>query len=96
MRQGNLLPVGYQQIPTATLAAATGLTVPSSGNIKARIAILQAEAQTLRWRDDGTDPTATVGMPLEVGDEFEYTGDLGKIKFIQTAAGGILNVSYYA
>lgn len=82
-------PMGYQQI--TSLGTATGLTVPTG----ARWAVLQAEAQTLRWRDDGTSPTATVGMPLEVADEHVYKGDLPTIEVIETTAGGILNVSYY-
>jgi hypothetical protein len=50
----------------------------------------------VRWRDDGTDPTAAVGMPIYVGTSFLYDGDLTRIKFINMVAGGKVNVSYYA
>jgi hypothetical protein len=50
----------------------------------------------VRWRDDGTAPTASVGMPLAVGVPLQYDGDLTNIKFIETAASAKLNISYYA
>jgi hypothetical protein len=82
-------PLGYQQI--AVLTAATGLTVPAG----ARVALIVAEAQAVRWRDDGTNPSATVGMTLAVGDVLEYGGNLAAIKFIEQTASAKLNVSYY-
>jgi len=90
--------LGYQQI--TSLGTATGLTVPDKDpvtglNVKANFALITAEAQALRWRDDGVAPTATVGMPLAVGVTLQYDGDLSKIKFIQQVSGGIVNVSYY-
>ncbi len=86
---GNLIPLGYQQISGP--AGATPLNVPAG----ARIALLQAEGQPIRWRDDGTAPTAAVGMQLLVGPVLEYDGNLASIQVIQTAATGILNVAYY-
>jgi hypothetical protein len=85
-----LTPVGYQQI--TDLDPAVGLTVPAG----ARIAVIQAEAQAVRWRDDGTDPTAAIGMPLAVGVAFTYTGDLAEILFFEQAAGAKLNIAYYS
>jgi len=85
---------GYQQIAAATTVAATPLTVPT----QATIAIIQAEAQDARWRDDGVDPTASVGMILKAGEELVVNGadHLAAIKFINKSAGAILNISYYA
>lgn len=90
--------MGYQQI--TSLSSAANLTVPARsplGTIQSpRIALLQCESQSVRWRDDGTSPTASVGMILNVGDQpYPYDGDLTKIKFIETAASAKLNVSYY-
>lgn len=90
--------LGYQQI--TSLSASTGLTVPdkdpSTGlSAKANFALITAEAQALRWRDDGVAPTATVGMPLAVGVTLQYDGDLSKIRFIEQVGGGIVNISYY-
>lgn len=87
---GGLTPKGYQQI--TSLAAATALTVPSG----ATSATIVAETQDVRWRDDGTNPTATVGMLLPKGTQLQYSGNLAAIKFIETAASASLNISYYA
>ena len=82
--------LGYQQI--TSLSSATGLTVPT-GATRALIAPLTKD---VRWRDDGTDPTASVGMPVTAGTYLSYDGDLNKIKFIQTAASAELNITYFA
>ena len=82
--------LGYQQI--TSLSASTALTVPGG----ATMALIVAETQAVRWRDDGTAPTASIGMPLAVGTSLSYDGDLKAIRFIQQAASATLNVSYYA
>ena len=82
-------PLGYEQI--TGLGSAKGLTVPTG----ATFCVVTCETEGIRWRDDGTPPTATVGMPLQNGASLSYSGDLTAIQFIQQAAGAILNVSYY-
>lgn len=88
---------GYQQI--ATLTSSTGLTVPTITpeglNGKPVFALIIAEGAPVRWRDDGTAPTASVGMPLAVGVPLQYDGDLAKIRFIEQSASAKLNISYY-
>lgn len=87
--------LGYQQI--TSVAASTGLTVPSDQNVGIpTMAVIQAEAQAVRWRDDGVAPTASVGMVLAAGSSMNYDGSLGNIRFIQVTAGAILNISYYS
>lgn len=89
--------MGYQQL--STLSSAVGLTVPTQtpngSATKANFALIICETQNVRWRDDGTDPTASVGMLLVAGTPLQYDGDLSKIKFIETTASAKLNVSYY-
>lgn len=89
--------MGYQQI--TSLSSATGLTVPprtpNGLNQKPTFALIVAEGQSVRWRDDGTAPTASVGMPLVVGVPLQYDGSLDKIQFIEQVAGAKLNISYY-
>lgn len=82
--------LGYQQI--TSLSAAAGLTPPQG----ATMALVVAETQGVRWRDDGTNPTASVGMPIAAGSYLNYDGDLNRVKFIEQTASAKLNVSYYA
>ena len=88
---------GYQQL---TVDSSKGLTVPVQApdglNAKPVFALIVAEGAAVRWRDDGTAPTASVGMPLAIGVPLQYDGDLNKIRFIQQAATGIINISYYS
>lgn len=81
----------FQQI--TALSSATALTVPSG----AKVALIQAESQSVRWRPDGstTAPTASVGMVLAAGETLPFTGDLSTIRFIETAASAKLNVAYF-
>lgn len=83
-------PQGFQQI--TDLSASTALTVPHPD---VAYAVITCDVQAVRWRDDGVAPTATVGMPMQPGDVLRYDGPLDRIRFIQTAAGATLNVSYY-
>lgn len=87
--------LGYQQI--TNVSSAVGLTVPSNNanNGDATYAIIQATAQAVRWRDDGTAPTSTVGMVIPAGGELRYDGNLTAIQFIESAASAQLNISYY-
>lgn len=90
--------LGYQQL--TSLSSATGLTVPSIDpttglTVKANFALITPESQAVRWRDDGTAPTSSVGMPLAAGVTLQYDGDLSKIKFIEQTGGAKVNISYY-
>lgn len=89
MQGGQADALGYQQI--TDLSSSTTLTVPSGSTL----AVIQCTAQNVRWRDDGTAPTATVGMQLAPGDYFFYTGELSNIRFIEEAASAVLNISYF-
>lgn len=82
--------ISFEQV--TGLSAAKGITRPSRANK----ALIQTESQPVRWRDDGTDPTAAIGMRLLVGETLVYSvDDFSKIKFIEEAASAKLNISYY-
>lgn len=87
--RGGLTALGYQQI--TGLSSSTAMTVPSG----ATIAVVQAEGADVRWRDDGTAPTASVGMSLPAGAERIFDASLAAVRLIQTASGAVVNVSYY-
>lgn len=83
--------LGFEQ--NTSLSSATGLASIPAG---ADLALLQVTGQNVRWRDDGTNPTATIGMVLTAaGDPYPYSGDLTKIKFIEVSASAVLNVTYF-
>jgi hypothetical protein len=85
-------PLGYQQI--ASFSGAVSLTVPSG----AAFAVISAETQALRYRDDGVVPTASVGQPLLVSgatQPFIYSGNLAAIQFIPVSGTATLDISYY-
>ena len=88
VKDASLKPLGYVKL---TPTAATALTVPAG----ARYAMCKTETQSVRYRDDGTNPTATDGMLIDVGDEFWYAGNLNAVKFIETTGGAVLHVSFY-
>jgi hypothetical protein len=83
------LPLGYVQV--TDLSGAVALSPPAG----AVVALVEAEAQAVRWRDDGTAPLAGVGMLLASGASMTFFGDLTAVKFIQATSGAKLNVSYY-
>lgn len=89
--------MGYQQITSLSSAAnlTVPVTTPNGLNAKPVFALIIAEGQAIRWRDDKTAPTASVGMPLAVGVPLQYDGDLINIQFIEQVAGAKLNISYY-
>jgi lipoprotein signal peptidase len=86
---GNRVPVSYQQMTSITAA-----TTPTY-NSGAAFCLIQAEAGTLRLRDDGTAPTSAVGHIITSGSVLAYTGDLTLLKIIQGGTGAIANVSCY-
>jgi hypothetical protein len=60
--------------------------------------LVQAEDIDVRWRDDGTAPTADVGELIYVqGDHWiEGAVRLAAFRAIEVSTGAILNASYYA
>jgi hypothetical protein len=81
-------PAGYVKL--------TGLTSAKGFSISnARVALITVIGANVRWRDDGTAPTATDGMPVFAGQSFKYCGNLKKLKFIQEAAGAEVHISGY-
>lgn len=89
---------GYQQI--TGLGTAQTLTVPTVApdgtSCKPNAVLLQVTAQNVRYRDDGVAPTSTVGMVLYTAQHpTYYDGDLSRLRFIESSASAVLNVTYY-
>lgn len=88
---GQLKAMGYQQV--TGLSSVKSLTVPDG----ATSAMVSVEAQPVRYRNDkdGTNPTASVGMPIAAGESRYFSEDLDLLKFIEITAGAIININFY-
>jgi len=69
------------------------LTVPRGSEL----AVVVVETEDLRYRDDGTSPTATVGTLLKADNSLVVcTKALDRIEFIRDGASdSTINVNYY-
>jgi hypothetical protein len=85
--------LGYQQLTVSNAA----LNLPSIPAGTSKVA-LRAETQNIRWRDDGSDPTAGAGVLMTTTDPIlVYDGEITKVRVIRaTGADGVLNIAYYA
>ena len=83
----NLTPRGYKQV----VGVAAAIDPPVGG----RLLKLMPESQGIRIRDDGTDPTTTVGFLIPAGTCYIYDGDVRQLRIIEAAASATLNVLGY-
>jgi hypothetical protein len=90
------VPCGYQQLTSIDTVASLTVPTPASCGGTVTAALIKAEAQAVRYRDDGVAPTATVGMPLAIGEPgLFYEGRLSAIQVISQTSGAKLDVLYY-
>lgn len=87
-------PLGYCQL---TLSGTAALISTCSGGVPAKStwAAISVETAAVRWRDDGTSPTATVGMPENAGNRLYYSGDMTKLSFIAQTGAPVIDISFY-
>lgn len=91
--------LGYAQVVAGGADTAIALTSVFPGGVvpagTARL-VFKPSAQGIRFRDDGTNPTAAVGYPLAVGVEFSYSGrGMDNLKVIASTAGASIDVLAY-
>ena len=86
----NVIPMGFEQL---TGAGVKTLTIPP-GSDKA---LIQVEINDIRVRDDGTAPTANIGVLIKTTDTpMIWEADLTAFKYIQIlGAAPIVNILYY-
>lgn len=93
---GSRRPLGYVQIANAGLVAAAAITLPASpSGMLPLFAIIQSNGGTIRWRDDGVDPDASTGMLIPSGGELLYSGELDKIRLIESTGTPIADIAIY-
>jgi hypothetical protein len=86
--------LGFQQI--TSLSTAIGLTVPAG----TRFASIRVESQNVRYRLDGSNPTASVGEQLKAAADqpiqLSIDEGLHVVKFIEETTSAKLNVHYFS
>jgi hypothetical protein len=88
---------GFQQLTAANLAASFALTPVKQATTgqAPNAAYMTASATAVRYTDDGTTPTATVGMRLPAGiAPFLYQGNLATFRAILESGTPTLDVIY--
>lgn len=77
------VPLGHAQVTVG----ASAVSLPNIPTLwRVRRATVRAVGQPINWRDDGVDPTNTVGMKLDAGDTLVYDGDMTKFRMITDAS----------
>jgi len=91
--RASYVPIGYVQYAAGSIDTAKNVDAPPG----ASAVLLRCNTQSVRWRDDGVDPTTTKGMLMLAADApYFYQGDLTKLKVISATAGAILDCLFYA
>ncbi|MDE3023032.1 MAG: hypothetical protein KGI54_14485 [Pseudomonadota bacterium] len=91
-KPAQFVPVAPSQMAlSVSSTSATTLTVPA-GVLYANITV---EGEGIRWRDDGTNPTATVGQPVPVGAMLTYYANPSNLRIIAQQGTATIDVSYY-
>ncbi len=85
-------PKGFRTLAVSTTAVALP-TIPSN----ATRAIINVATDAIRWRDDGTAPTASVGMPVAANASIELLSreSILAFKAIRVTTDASLNIAYY-
>jgi hypothetical protein len=93
--------VGIQNALSATTGSAVSLTMPTGAD--PTHAIIQVTGNSIRWRADGTAPTATVGLLVAAGTnielmdpEFNYGAMIANFKAIGISGTATIEVAFYS
>lgn len=87
---GQATSAGYQQLTGIDSTTAQAPTVPAGTHTMT----IQAEDANLRMRDDGTNPTASVGFLIYAGDALTTGTSLAAVKVIATSGTAKANILY--
>lgn len=83
---------GNAQASSQLLTALIGASIPAG----ARVAWIQPENGMVRFRDDLTNPTATVGFPIAAGVSWPYAANMQALSIISTTgANVVVSVLFY-
>jgi hypothetical protein len=82
---------------TATKITVANTAIGSANPRRAKEVLLTVETNTIRFRLDGTDPTAAEGHLLAVGDSLNIEGEdnIRRFRMIRATADATVKVTYY-
>jgi hypothetical protein len=89
-----LQPLGYCQLTSlnsATNFSACPGGIPGGANV----AWISVSSEGIRYRDDGTRPTAFVGFPIPPGGTLLYVGRPKLIQLIEQKTSATVDVLFY-
>lgn len=87
---------GYCQITSLSGAVALVTASCSTGSVPpVAFAEICVSGAPIRYRDDGTNPTASIGVPVGAGVCFQYSGNIASLTMIQQSAGAKVDVLFY-
>jgi hypothetical protein len=94
MIQHHAVAIDFEAL-TVTAAAAVGLTTAKVTNRQG--CFITVEGGSVKYRFDGSNPTAVLGHTINVGGYLELINAkaLQNLRFIALAANATLQVSYY-
>jgi hypothetical protein len=90
MADDTVTPVGFEKLAVSSTAVAFA-SVPA----RATSCLLVCETNAVRFRSDGTNPTATDGVPIAAGQPLTYNGDPSALKFIRQSADATIQAEFY-
>lgn len=83
---------GHEQITVSSTAVA--LTVPTTPTV--RFAVVSIQSNPIRTRDDGTNPTATVGLLWQSNEKIIVCqSSLSAFRMIRQSSDATVDVSYF-
>lgn len=85
----------YVSAGASQMALAVGTNTTLAVPAGATLAEICIEGGSVRYRDDGTAATATLGIPVAAGACFSYAGPLAALSFTAQSGSPTLDVSYY-
>lgn len=94
---GTVTPMGYEAITVSSTAVGFTATVIVTSSRSAVVAECFIVTDAIRYRDDGTAPTAAIGMPVAVSTPFQVCGQLAvrNLRMIRQTTDATAHCSYY-
>src|SRR6185312_2208443 len=85
----------YVSAGASQMALAVGTNTTLAVPAGATLAEICVEGASVRYRDDGTAATSSLGIPVASGTCFQYSGPLASLSFTAQSGSPTIDVSYY-